>query len=74
MDEQFENMSLDELGGVVKSALAQIYKKLRAEEGFGYDQHCTVTSFGDEDYDVKLVVIDDISHNTGIDWPRSWWI
>lgn len=72
MEEQFENMSLDELGGVVKSALAQIYRKLRDEEGFGYYQHCSVLSLNEDN--AELVIIDDISHNAGIDWPRSWWI
>lgn len=74
MNEQLDNMSLDELSGVVKEALSRIYRKLREEENFGYDQHCSIISIGSDEYDVKGIIVDDISHNTGEDWPRSWWI
>lgn len=74
MNEQLDNMTLDELGGVVKEALSRIYTKLREDEDFGYHQHCSVISIGKEEYDVELVILDDVSHNGGLDWPKSWWI
>lgn len=74
MNDQLDNMSLDELGGVVKAALSRIYNKLREEEDFSYYQHCSVLSIGSEDYDVQLMIIDDISHITGLEWPKSWFI
>lgn len=72
--EVLDTMSLDELGDVVKAAMSRIYNKLRDEEGFGYDQHASFTSFGENEYDVGIVIMDGVSHNPGLDWPKSWWI
>ena len=54
-----EDMSFDELAEIAKEALSAIYCKLRTNNGFGYNQHCAVTSIGSEPYDVDIVFVDD---------------
>ena len=73
MDEMLDKMSLTELSDLTRDVLSRIYCKLREDEGFGYDQHCSVLSIGENEYDVQAVIIDGV-HNPGIDWPQTWWI
>lgn len=70
---KINEMNLDDLSEAARVVLSRLYRKLREEEGFGYDQHCSVISFGSDEYDVQLMVIDGTSHNTGSNWPRAWW-
>lgn len=72
MNGNYKNMSLEELGGVVKSALACMYDKLREDECFGCDTMLHVKSIGSEEYDVELAFIDSFSSSSGNDWPRCW--
>ena len=67
------DMSLSELNDLARDVLSRIYTKLREDEGFGYDQHCSVLSIGENEYDVRAVIVDG-THNPGLDWPQSWWI
>lgn len=69
---QLDEMSLDDLGDVVKHSLSRMYNKLREEEGFGYHQNVIVTSVGSEGYDVEVVIVDHDSHSSGVEWQR-WW-
>lgn len=50
------------------------YDHSNAYNGFGFEQHCSVTSFGSDPYDVNLVIIDAISRNTGSEWEHAWWV
>ena len=69
---ELDGMSLTELGEIARSLLSRMYTKLRDEEGFGYNQTCVVSSIGREEYCVSLTIMDDESHNSGLDWPRCW--
>ena len=69
-----ENMSLEELSDHIRSALAALYYKLRESEGFGFEQHWSIMSVGESEYDWKLVAMDESSGNTGLSWPKVWWI
>lgn len=77
LDNLDESLSLSELSYVVKRALSLICLKLRREENFGYDQHCTVVSFGECDYDIEIMVSDSYSHTSGTlgeQHIRTYWI
>lgn len=78
MDEEIiakiNEMNLNDLSYAAKVVLSRLYSKLREDEGFGFEQHCTVTSFGSDPYDVNLVIIDAISRNTGSEWEHAWWV
>ena len=69
-----ESLSLSELSDVVKRALSLICLKLRREENFGYDQHCTIVSFGERDYDIDIMITDSRSYGTGEQYIRTYWI
>lgn len=69
---ELEYMSLEELCDLVKAAMAHIHTKLRVEQGFGYDQQCYVTSFGPEEYNVNMCIVDGRPGYQGLDWPRAW--
>lgn len=74
LEELDESFSLSELGDIVRRALSLISLKLKREENFGYEQHCTVVSFGDHDYDVEIMITDGRSYNTGEEYIRTYWI
>ena len=73
LEKRIDDLSLEQLGEIVKTALSTIYRKLQTEEGFGYDQCCMISSIGSETYDVDGCVVDGRSHNSGLNWPRTFW-
>ena len=74
MYEMLDNMSLYDLGELVKETLARIHDKLQEEEGFNYYQKCMVLSYGPNDYNNQLMIVEDISRGGGLDWPKTWFI
>ena len=70
----YNELSLDELSDMVRSALSTIYNKLREEENFSWDQHCVVENFGGEEYEVRLVIINGTSGTPSIHWPETYYI
>lgn len=71
---KIDKMNLDDLSYAAKVVLSRLYSKLRDDEGFGFEQYCTVTSFGSNPYDINLVIIDAISRSTGSEWEHVWWV
>ena len=68
-----EELSFEELSEITRTALSSLYRKLQTEEGFGYYQCCSITSIGSNEYDVNGLIMDNESHNLGVDWPRTFW-
>lgn len=68
-----QELSFDELGDIVKTALSTLYLKLRTEEGFGCESQCVVRSIGYEPYDVELCIID-LGKRHGLEWPMTFWL
>lgn len=69
--DQIKELSLSELGEVVKIALSEMYSKLRSEEGFGLEQYCLVSSIGCEEYDVSVCIIDGPNYS-GIQYKNTY--
>lgn len=67
-------LSLEELGEITRAALSTIYSKLIVEEGLSADMHCYVTDIGPDEYDVTMAFVDGGSHDSGIDWPKTFYI
>lgn len=57
-------LTIEELSDIVKESLAMIYRKLREDEGFGWDMSLSGT-IGSEEYDVEILIINNESHNQG---------
>jgi len=56
-----EDLSFYELTEITKAVLSALYRKLRNEEDFGYNQSCLIKSIGGDKYDVDGIIIDDDS-------------
>lgn len=70
---KINEMSLDDLNEAARVVLSRLYRRLRDEKGFGYTQHCSVTSFGSEEYSIQLVVFDG-DYSSGSEWVNTWWV
>lgn len=72
INEFLDGLSLSELGDVIRASLATLYNKLRSEENFGYNQAGLVTSLGEHEYDVGLMIVDLDRASSGLDWPQCY--
>jgi len=70
----YNELSLEELSTVVRSALSTIYNKLREEEDFSWDQKCVVENFGGEEHEVQLLIFNGTAGTPGIHWPETYYI
>lgn len=68
-----EDLSLDELGEIVKEALVKIYSKLEDEVGMYYPIG-VIKSLGRETYYVDIRFIDGRDHNTGESYEQIYYI
>ncbi len=66
------DLSLEELGNIVKQSLATMYSKLE-DEGMYYP-HCFVKSVGRNEYDVDMCFVDGRSSNTGMSYEEMYWL
>ena len=69
-----DDLSLEELREITKTALAAIYRKLRNDLGYGYDMHCSVVRFGSSEYDVEMVITSDSTFGDGEQYISTYWI
>ena len=66
------DLSLEELGNIVKQSLATMYSKLE-DEGMYYP-NCFVKSVGRNEYDVDMCFIDGRSSSTGMSYEEIYWL
>jgi hypothetical protein len=66
------DLSLEELGNIVKQSLATMYSKLE-DEGMYYP-NCFVKSVGRYEYDVDICFVDGRSSNTGMSYEEIYWL
>lgn len=74
MDLLNDDMTINELGDIVRCALSMIYSKLRSEHGYPCDTTCSVVSVGEHEYDVTLYFTDGSSFNSGEQHISTYWI
>ena len=68
-----EDLSLEELGEIVKEALAKIYSKLRTEIGFQYPTGI-IRSMGEKSYDVDVRFIDGNQYGPGESYEQIYYL
>lgn len=64
------DLSLEELGNIVKQSLATMYSKLE-DEGMYYP-NCFIKSVGRNEYDVDICFVDSRSFNTGMSYEEIY--
>lgn len=67
-------LSLEELGEIVKCGLSTIYRKLKDNEGFYAEIYCFVKSIGDEDYETEVVFINGDIYGNDINYITAYTI
>lgn len=67
-----DDLSLEELGEITRTALSKIYSKLRSE-GL-YNPLAIVKSLGEDEWDVEMIFIDGGSHSTGESYGQMFYL